>query len=124
MKQLTLLFLISTAICFSTFAQSVSYNDAIKAAENKIIFLGNNHSYSIIGDKQVFSEQSTQTLFFIFYLKPVGYVVITSREELPPVLTYSFENNYIDDNSIQNPLFDLLVADIESKIISISKLNI
>lgn len=123
MKWLTLFVLISIAVCTSTFAQNIVYEDAVKAAENKIIFLDKNHSHSIMGGVNIFEGHDNQPLFFVFDLKPAGYIVVTSREELPPVIAYSFLNNFVDDDSTCNPLKDLLIADIDARIAAIDKMH-
>ena len=119
MKKLILIILISITFGTNPIAQTINYADAVMAAENKIILLGKNHSHSFMGDVNIFKGQTNQPLFFVFELKPSGYMVVTSRKELPPVIAYSFRNNFIDDNNIQNPLKDLLIADIEARITSI-----
>ncbi len=86
MKRLTLFVLISVTVCNSTFAQYIVYDDAVKAAENKIVFLNKNHSHSIMGGVNIFEDQNNQPLFYVFDLLPSGYIVVTSRKELPPVL--------------------------------------
>ena len=116
MKRLTLFVLISIAFCTSTFAQYIVYDDAVKAAESKIIFLDKNHSHSIMGGVNIFKDHNNQPLFYVFDLVPSGYIIVTSRKELPPVIAYSFLNKFVDGNNAPNPLKDLLLADIEDRI--------
>ncbi len=123
MKRLTLFVLISIAVCTSTFAQYIVYDDAVKAAENKIVFLDKNHSHSIMGGVNIFEDQNNQPLFYVFDLLPSGYIVVTSRRELPPVIAYSFLNNFVDGNNAPNPLKDLLLADIENRIEAIGEMH-
>ena len=48
-------------------------------------------------------------------LKPTGYIVVPSSRSLPPVIAYSFENDF-GEVSDDNVLLELLKADISSRI--------
>ena len=123
MKKLILFILISISFLTISFSQTINYSDAEKVARNKIVLMGDKHSYSIIGDANIITDQYNQPLFFVFNLSPAGYIVVTSRTDLPPVIAYSFENNFTSDNSLQNPLCELIITDIESRIASIGTLH-
>jgi hypothetical protein len=56
-------------------------------------------------------NKNAEPLFYIFELQPPGYIIVTGSYNLPPVIAYSFTTNF-DDHTEENPLFDLLYADI------------
>ncbi|MBI9035147.1 MAG: thiol protease/hemagglutinin PrtT [Bacteroidales bacterium] len=120
MTKFTFLFLFLVILCTNQFAQSVNYEDAKKVAENKLIDLGKNHVYTVRNEEQ---GQISQELYYAFELKPKGYVVVSSRKDLPAVIAYSFESNFNLEHNDNNPLKDLLEADIAARIHSISLMN-
>ena len=123
MKKLILLVLISTIVIIKLFSQNVSYNDAFKVAENKLTLMGKHYSHGVLSDVINPPGKNGQNLFFVFELEPVGYIVVTGRKDLPPVIAYSFEDNFQDETNSQNPLMDLLVMDIEARVSSTDKMG-
>lgn len=123
MKKYIFLVLLSAIISISSFAQCVGLKEAQSAAQNKILILNNNHKYSIDNKIIVSNEINNLTLYYVFNLSPHGYVIVTSRKELPQVIAYSFTNNYIDNVSAPSPLKDLLKNDINIRIALIPEMN-
>lgn len=41
-----------------------------------------------------------------------GFVVVTNNTDLPPIIAYSFNHNWIDDTTSQNVLYHLLIKDL------------
>lgn len=119
MKKLILSILISLSFCSNTFTQNIYYSDAKDVAKNKIKLLGMNNSHSINNNVNIIDDINNQPLFFVFELVPSGYIIVTSNKMLPPVIAYSFKSNFINDDNIQNPLKEMLIADIESRMLSI-----
>lgn len=56
-------------------------------------------------------NKNQDPLFFIFNLRPIGYIVVTACYDLPPIIAYSFTDTY-DDDTENNPLYDMLYTDI------------
>jgi len=63
-----------------------------------------------------FHDKSGKTLFFVTTLKPRGYIVITPEKFLRPVIAYSFESDFVFDESQNNVLLDMLEQDISMRI--------
>jgi len=66
--------------------------------------------FSLTEPLQIKNEKQ-EPLFYVFTLQPQGYLIVTGSYDLPPVIAYSFLNNYKEDTNI-NPLYDLLYADL------------
>lgn len=70
----------------------------------------NKENFLIAESTQIINEKG-KILFYVFELNPPGYIIVTGSYDLPPVIAYSFTNNF-QGNTGDNPLFDLLYADI------------
>jgi len=70
-------------------AQSVSPSQAQRAAERMIQRMGKEKSCSI-GQIESINQFSGPALGYLCTLHPAGFMVISAREELPPVVFYSF----------------------------------
>ena len=55
------------------------------------------------------------TLMYIFNLESQGYIVVTANRILPPIIAYSFSNNF-GSNSDENILLNLLKTDISIRL--------
>lgn len=92
----------------------VSFDDAYTVANNKLISLGKEETFSIDHWEIIKDEDSNQNLFFVFHLNPVGYVIVSSFYFTHPVIAYSFTSNTgVGD---VNPLYDLLSADLSYQV--------
>jgi hypothetical protein len=71
--------------------------------------------YSEIKDKNI-------PLLYVFKLSPQGYIVVTADTCLPPVIAYSFSNNFgvINDGNV---LLQMLKTDIKSRLNHVSKIS-
>ena len=58
-------------------------------------------------------------LAYIYPLEPQGYIVISAQSDLPPVLAYSLESDYLD-SEIDNPLANLLRKDLSNRMQNIA----
>jgi hypothetical protein len=66
--------------------------------------------FTIQDSTVIFSNQGIR-LYYIFSLNPQGYLVISASYDLPPVIAYSFTNNFQDPNE-PNILSELLTTDL------------
>ncbi len=123
MKQSVIFFLLLITIGSHLSAQKVEFDQACKVAENKLILMGKSHTH-IVGEACAsISQKQSEVLYYAFNLKPKGYIVICSRTDLPPVIAYSFTNNFGNESSAKNPLMDLLETDLKARIASIDLLD-
>ncbi|MBI5217345.1 MAG: thiol protease/hemagglutinin PrtT [Bacteroidia bacterium] len=113
MKRSLLILIISLLTCLWIIAQPVDYTCALKAA-NAMLAKEGNDKFIIHESYNVRHENSD--LFFVFNLLPQGYIIISGDTDLPPVLAFSFTDNYFNALIWENPLQDLLIADVVKKI--------
>ena len=92
----------------------IGFDSAIKVASLKIKQLGKTDY--IITDSVTIKNHKGIPLFYVFNLKPQGYIVVTGYYDLPPIIAYSFTSNF-QSNEIKNNIFlELLKADIELRL--------
>jgi len=74
-----------------------------------------------ITESTAITNDKGKPLFYVFDLTPQGYLVVSASYYLPPVIAYSFTSNF--QNGInENPLYDLLFADITLRLENVQKL--
>ena len=66
-------------------------------------------------------NDNKNTLCYVFNLDPQGYLVVSGSYDLPPIIAYSFLNNFYTNSEI-NPLYDLLCADITYRLENIQQI--
>lgn len=64
-----------------------------------------------ITESLLITTENENPLCYVFKLHPTGYIIVTGSYNLPPIIAYSFTNEYGDDQE-HNPLSDLLVMDL------------
>ncbi|MCJ7570888.1 MAG: C10 family peptidase [Candidatus Thermoplasmatota archaeon] len=92
---------------------SIGFEVAQKVAETKI-YLSKSSDYFISESIQI-KRVDDSPIMYIFFLNPTGYIVIPANKYLPPIIAYSFENEF-GDISEENILLQMLKADISSRI--------
>lgn len=78
-------------------------------------------TYYVLGEPIPILNEKADLLFYVFELQPPGYLIVTSSYDLPPVLAYSFTTNF-QKYSRDNPLFDMVYADVTLRLQSIDAL--
>jgi hypothetical protein len=114
---LRILFLQTIFITIISFiyAGNIDPMQAEKVAENKLIKMGKLGQYSIRAQAIPFDDIDHGPLFFVFELSPKGYLVVTADFKLPPVIAYSFTNDFGIDHK-DNCLLELLKADVKNRL--------
>ena len=114
MKKISLIsFCLLAAFCFRyAAAQDISFPMAEKAAGEWLQFHNDIH---ISGSHQIMDEDGL-LMAYCFDLDPAGYIILSANQYLPPVLAYSFTNNYVNTSDHDNPLEDIIVRDIGSRL--------
>jgi len=92
---------------------------AKKVAETKIILSGLS-DYFILEKIEI--KKIDDPLMYVFLLYPQGYIIVTANSKLPPIIAYSFENEF-GEISRENILLQLLKADISSRIDNIGLIS-
>lgn len=98
----------------------ISRYEAQKVAETKIS-LSKFTNYYISDSVEILNDENLP-IIYIFYLNPQGYIVIPANRNLPPVIAYSFENEFGEINQ-NNILLQLLKADISNRIDNIGQIS-
>jgi hypothetical protein len=91
----------------------IGFEVAQKVAETKI-YLSKSSDYLISETIQIKSTDDSP-IMYIFFLNPTGYIVIPANKNLPPIIAFSFENEF-GAISKENILLQLLKTDISSRI--------
>ena len=91
----------------------IGFEDAQKVAETKISLIKS--SKYIISEAIEIKSVGDSPVMYVFSLNPEGYIVIPANKCLPPIIAYSFENDF-GAISEENVLLQLLKADISSRI--------
>ena len=114
MKKISLItFCLLAAFCFRyAGAQDISLSMAEKAAGE---WLRLHNDIPISSSHQIMDDEGL-LMAYCFDLNPSGYIILASSQHLPPVLAYSFTNNYINTPNHVNPLEDIIVRDIGSRL--------
>ncbi len=99
----------------SSNSTSISYEDAVIAAEQFLISKERNQDFSIETYEPLYDISNNDKLAYLFHLSPIGYIVFPSYHYMTPVLAYSFTSNAPFMNQI-NPLQSLLTLDISSQL--------
>lgn len=118
MKKTIFLFLIFLSLLSN--AQKVGKDEASVAAKFFLTSSEKNTSYSVKSFNEI---QQLNTIAYLFSLSPDGFIIVPADKNLPPVLAYSFENDF-GNISNDNPLLALIKADVLSRLKYFSENNI
>ncbi len=61
-------------------------------------------------------QKCDRLLAYVYHLAPIGYIVISGDDELPPVLAYSTTSTFNDSSNQDNILEDIIIHDLELRI--------
>jgi hypothetical protein len=111
---------VSTAVQRSNDYHLIDINDAIRVAHSKLYELQKT-GFSIASSTEKNRDEG-EPLYFVFDLNPQGYLVVSGSYDLPPVIAYSFMNNF-PDSSQSNPLSDMLTSDLVLRLQNIPNLS-
>lgn len=100
-------------------AQNISSTQARDAATAWL-----NSSNHQLSELHCLADEHGQTLAFVFELVPAGYLVLSADQQLPPVIAYSFQDAFGDAEQTQNPLQEMLLMDLGSRMKHIEKLSL
>jgi hypothetical protein len=98
----------------------IGLEDAQKVAETKISLT--KLSDYFISEIIEINSVCGSPIIYVFYLNPQGYIVVPANKKLPPIIAYSFENEF-GAISEDNILLKLLKADISSRIDNIDLIS-
>ena len=99
--------------------KAIGIKDAIKVAKSQISLL-EKQEYSI-SDITEIQGNVKSPLMYVCFLNPKGYIVVPALRDLPPVIAYSFTNEF-GKITPDNILLQLLKADISIRLEHIGKI--
>jgi len=102
--------------------QQIGIKSATKVANIKLSQLGKTDDFSVGSSIESYLSCENIILFYVFDLQPQGYIVVSADSNLPPVIAYSFTDNFQSDVSKDNILLQMLKADIELRLENVEKL--
>lgn len=107
-KNLFFCLLLATCSAFLVSAQQISGPEAEKAAIN---WSGQPDGFSLC-QSGVLTGNRGEVLGFEYDLSPIGYLVLSADQSLPPVIAYSFNSDFSVKGEIFNPLREILTTDL------------
>ena len=102
--------------------QQIGIKSATKVANMKLSQLGKTDDFSVGSSIESYRNCEDIILFYVFNLQPQGYIVVSADSNLPPVIAYSFTDNFQSDVSKNNILLQMLKADIGLRLENVEKL--
>lgn len=99
-------------------AQHVNQDQARQAA--KTWLKSSNHQ---IADMQWINNSSEEIVAYVFQLIPTGYLVLSTKQSLTPVVAYSYKNAFQAPGQEKNPLEEMLITDITSRMKHLDKIS-
>jgi len=93
-------------------AQHISNPTAQKAA---ITWISHHDGYSL-NSSGVLTDTQGKIIGYQYNLSPIGYLVLTADQCLSPLIAYSLTSVYSVEGETSNPLHDILVRDIGSRL--------
>jgi hypothetical protein len=68
-----------------------------------------------LGKGQSIKDNQGSVVAYLQPLEPQGFIIISAYENVRPILAFSFAGKLSADNATNNPLFDLVLADIQAR---------
>ena len=118
------IFICLMVILFSFLTLSVSYSEEIsselikKAAKS---FINLNFKGYELDTMIVLISEESEYIGNVVNLKPEGYIILSNRTELSPVIAYSKTGKFNFSESSDNILLHLVKWDLESRIKNVEK---
>jgi len=106
---------------YALFAKQVPFNSCTEIANKRLEQLGKLNEYSISNSSEILTQDGENVLFYVFELHPKGYIVTTSESNLPPIIAYSYNSNFYDEEN-GNILMNMLKTDISLRLENIPNL--
>jgi len=112
MRRLLSLFALTILLSSTALADSVSREDALQAGENWLAARADRGEIRIMDCTPVLDSTRGALLGYHLPLSPAGHVLVSSRLELPPVKSFSFETDFdpADEGGYSALLMESLAA--------------
>ncbi|MBE0637215.1 MAG: C10 family peptidase [Bacteroidales bacterium] len=94
-----------------TFAQPMNENNALKVAQNFLMYHSSDFQLSNI---ETVSDDE-ESLAFVAHLTPTGFILISNSRLVTPVIAYSFESNWNFGGVEEEIFITLIYADLRNR---------
>jgi len=101
-------------------AMPVDRFEAESVAEARLTRDSQNMYFTIVSCITLESGQDQPPLAYVFELNPVGYVITSADNELPPVIAYSYTDDCTIEEEERSILLDMVRKDIELRLSSLN----
>ena len=102
MKKLNILISFLVFFAHFLFGKPVAVSDAEKVAQNfiksHVVFQKETRIVYRHEEKQIWTDQSSPVLYYIFQTEPAGFILIAGDDDVFPLLGYSAEGNFDPEN--------------------------
>ena len=115
MKKNFLILLFGTLAVSFIQARSIAPPEARMAAEYAVDKYSPADVFTIERGYLPLADDAGRILLYIFSIDPAGFVAVTSESELPPVIYYTFAQNFIDEG-YGSRLKDFLLSDVNRRL--------
>lgn len=105
------------ALCLRLFAMPVTNKDVENAADFFIEMESSNHIVEKISE---YKNDEDALIAYIAKLSPVGYIVISTDNDIEPIIAYSFKNDFEFNLKIDHPIHTLLNTDLTARLYALS----
>ncbi|MDP8221683.1 MAG: C10 family peptidase [Candidatus Stygibacter frigidus] len=119
MKNIYIAVILIMLLSNTLFSAVVKYEVCEKVLINKLAQLNRGDEYSLAKHNVV--KMQDKILCHVMELQPQGYMVIAADDDLPPVIAYSFNSDFYDEES-GNLLLELIRSDIKLRLDNLSVL--
>lgn len=110
MKPKLFLIILFFGLLTTAFSKEISSDETQKVITN---FLKTHNKTDFKTEEFIPIIQNNNCLAVIYQLSPLGYIVVATNSDLPPILAYSFETNF-GEISFLNPMYSMLFYDLTS----------
>jgi len=109
--------LITTVVVGLLFSSPVSEERALDLAENFFFYRNNPNSSEFIVESIETYSKNNEDIFYVIKIEPAGFILISANNLIRPILAYSFENDYRNDNIPVNIeyLFNLYSEELQEQ---------
>lgn len=104
------------------FSMPMDENLALNVGQTKLSEMDKDSEFNIMSSTKIFSVSDKNLLGYGLNLSPRGYIVIAADSDLPPIIAYSFTNDFGDTQSPKNPLLQLIRTDLTLRMQNIPNL--
>ena len=111
MKKFIHTLIVLMIFCFPAFSQPVGLLKAGETVNTMLRSAAMDGQYSICSH-DLYRDSTGSALVFLFHLSPRGYLIVSGKSELPPVIAYSFT----DDPDPEGRLLSLVLVDLSLRL--------